>query len=98
VAARRGLAVPFGPSSGTPSILGVPNIGSTASTKHRTETTGMSAAVTPGWCNLVTAVRMAAAWRATESNSLDRSRPFTGERDEEEYARQGWVGAFSDPP
>jgi len=39
----------LGPQQRNPSIRGVPNIGSIASTMHRTETTGMSAAGTPGW-------------------------------------------------
>ena len=42
VAARRSLAVPLAPSSGTPPIRGVPNIGRSASSKHKTETAGMS--------------------------------------------------------
>lgn len=40
VAARRSLAVPLAPSSGTPPIRGVPNIGRSAPSKHKTETTG----------------------------------------------------------
>ena len=77
MAARRSLAVPLAPSSGTPPIRGVPNIGRSASSKHKTETTGMSAPVTPVWWNVLRATRTAAAWRVTESNSLDRSRPLT---------------------
>ena len=45
VAALRSLAVPLAPSSGTPPIRGVPNIGRSAPSKHKTETTGMSAPV-----------------------------------------------------
>ena len=63
VAARSSLAVPLGPSRGIPPIRGVPNIGSAASTKHRSETTGTSAAVTPEWWKVFRAVRTAAAWR-----------------------------------
>ena len=37
----------FGPEQRTPPIRGVPNIGRSAPSKHKTETTGMSAPVTP---------------------------------------------------
>ena len=62
-AALRSLAVPLAPSSGTPPIRGVPNIGRSAPSKHKTETTGMSAPVTPVWWNVLRATRTAAIAR-----------------------------------